>query len=193
MKSYQAHRIVFYKALFFNLAFLATTLSVAQETYKVSKATVVVAGTSTMHDWEMKAENFSCTALFDVQDQAIVNVKSLTLSLPVQSLKSGKNGMDKNAYAALKTDTHKQISFTATSSKTGGGKITTTGNLTIAGVTKATDVESACTVNGDGSITCKTTKVFKMSEYNVEPPSFMFGSVKTGDEITLTFNLTFKK
>jgi hypothetical protein len=33
----------------------------------------------------------------------------------------------------------------------------------------------------------------KMSEYNVEPPSFMFGAMKTGDEITVKFNVTLKK
>jgi hypothetical protein len=30
-----------------------------------------------------------------------------------------------------------------------------------------------------------------MTEYNVEPPTFMFGSVKTGDEINVIFDLAF--
>jgi hypothetical protein len=29
----------------------------------------------------------------------------------------------------------------------------------------------------------------KMSDFQVEAPSFMFGSVKTGDEITISFNI----
>jgi len=32
-----------------------------------------------------------------------------------------------------------------------------------------------------------------MSEFNVEPPSFMFGAMKTGDEIIVKFSLTLKK
>jgi hypothetical protein len=37
---------------------------------------------------------------------------------------------------------------------------------------------------------CKGSKKIKMTDFNVEPPSFMFGSVKTGDEITVTFDVT---
>jgi hypothetical protein len=36
----------------------------------------------------------------------------------------------------------------------------------------------------------KGSKPIKMSEYNVEPPSFMFGSVKTGNDITITIDVT---
>jgi hypothetical protein len=32
----------------------------------------------------------------------------------------------------------------------------------------------------------------KMTDYNMEPPSFAFGAMKTGDEIKITFNLKIK-
>lgn len=146
-----------------------------------------------MHDWEMKSEAFSCQSSFTIDNNKVSGVKSLSLSIPVQTLKSGKGAMDKNAYAALKAENHKQISYTISSTKLVGDKLICTGNLTIAGVTKAMEVETTCSVNTDNTIVCKTVKSFKMSEFKVEPPSFMFGSVTTGDEITLEFNLTFKK
>jgi polyisoprenoid-binding protein YceI len=180
--------------LFFLIsAFFLQVRGQAQELYKVQKASVVISGTSTLHDWEMKGENFTCNTTFKVEDNKVVEVKNLQLVVAVQSLKSGKSAMDKNAYAALKANEHKQITYTITSSKVVGSKIVCTGNLSIAGVTKPFEVESTCTVNVDNTIACKASKSFKMSEFKVEPPSFMFGSVTTGDNITLVFDLSFKK
>src|SRR6187551_1685967 len=173
--------------------YLLTYPVLGQEAYKIQKASVLLTGTSTLHDWEMKAEGFSCNSLFQLENNQVTQVKSLTLTIPVQSLKSGKNAMDKNAYSALKAEQYKQITYVIISTKVVGNKIICSGNLTIAGVTKPMEVETICSVNADNTIVCKTSKSFKMTDFNVEPPSFMFGSVTTGDEITMTFDLTFKK
>lgn len=165
----------------------------AQDAYKINKASVVINGTSTMHDWEMKSETFTCNTQFKLDGNKVVDVKGLQLTVAATSLKSGKGAMDKNAYSALKANDHKNISYVLTSSKVVGNKILSAGNLTIAGVTKPFEVESTYVINADNTISTKTAKSFKMSEFNVEPPSFMFGSVTTGDAITLTFDLTFKK
>lgn len=192
ISNFTAYKI---QTVFWPLALLCFFFSstFAQEVYKIQKASVVVSGTSTLHDWEMKADGFSCTSSFLIENEKISQVKSLTLSIPVQTLKSGKGAMDKNAYSALKADNYKQITYTITSAKVVGTKILTVGNLTIAGVTKPVEIESTCIVNADNTIVCKTSKRFKMTDFKVEPPSFMFGSVTTGDDITLAFDLTFKK
>ena len=45
------------------------------------------------------------------------------------------------------------------------------------------------TTKDGGILHCTGSKTFKMSEYQVEPPTFMFGNGKDGDEITVTFNV----
>ena len=97
--------------------------------------------------------------------------------------------MDKNAYAALKTDKNKQITFQLKSGKIDGKTIQCLGTLTIAGTTKQIDVDATYTILPDGSIQCKGSKKLAMRDYNVEPPSFMFGSVTTGNEITVSFDV----
>lgn len=179
--------------LVFFLLTISAGFATAQDAYKIQKASVVIAGTSTMHDWEMKSEAFTCSANFKIEGNKVAEVSGLQLTIPVSSLKSGKGAMDKNAYSALKADDHKNISFLLASSKIVGNKVLSSGNLTIAGVTKPIELESTYTLNADNTITTKTIESFKMTEYKVEPPSFMFGSVTTGDAITLTFELTFKK
>jgi len=97
--------------------------------------------------------------------------------------------MDKNAYAALKTDKNKEISFQLISSKINGKTIQCSGMLTIAGTTKQTEVQVTYAVLSDGRLQFKGSKQITMTDYNVEPPSFMFGSVKTGNQITVSFDV----
>src|SRR5699024_11709610 len=60
-----------------------------------------VDGTSNIHDWDLKAEKFTVKAI--IEDSAdLPAIKSLNLDLEAESLKSGKSGVDKNTYKALK-------------------------------------------------------------------------------------------
>ncbi len=152
---------------------------------------ISISGTSTMHDWTMKSDKATYDAVIETSPQGDpVQLISLSLSVPAASLKSGKGGMDKNAYSALKTDKYKQITFQLTSGKIDGKTIKCHGNLTIAGTTKQIDIETTYTISPNGSIQCKGSKKLTMTDYNVEPPSFMFGSVTTGNEITVSFDVS---
>jgi polyisoprenoid-binding protein YceI len=174
------------------LAFMLISLtSYGQGRYAQSSTSrISISGTSTMHDWTMTSEKATYDAVFETNPQGVPQqVTSLVVSVSAQSLKSGKNGMDKNAYAALKTDKHKQITFQLASGKIDGKTIRCQGSLTIAGTTKQIEVETTYTILADGSIQCKGSKKLAMKDYNVEPPSFMFGSVTTGNEITVSFDV----
>jgi polyisoprenoid-binding protein YceI len=152
---------------------------------------ISISGTSTMHDWTMKSDKATYDAVFETTLQGDpAQLSSLTVSVPAESLKSGKGGMDKNAYSALKTDKNKYINFRLASAKIEDKTIRCHGSLTIAGTTKQIDVETSYTILPDGSLQFKGSKKLAMTDYNVEPPSFMFGSVTTGNEITVSFDVT---
>ncbi len=178
------------RAWIMTIAAVFAVLSAAgQVNYKQTGA-VIIAGTSTMHDWTMTSKEATYSAGFEVSaDGTPTKLNTVSVTLPAESLKSGKGAMDNNAYKALKTDKNKEITFRLTSSKITGKSITCTGNLTIAGTTKPVDVDVTYEVK-NGNLVCKGSKKIKMTDFNVEPPSFMFGSVKTGDEITVTFDIT---
>jgi polyisoprenoid-binding protein YceI len=155
-----------------------------------STSRISISGTSTIHEWTMTTESTTCDAVFETNEQGEpLQLTSLLVSVPAQSLKSGKSGMDKNAYSALKTDKNKHITFQLKSGKIEGKTIQCLGTLTIAGTTKQIDVDATYTILPDGSIQCKGSKKLAMRDYNVEPPSFMFGSVTTGNEITISFDV----
>lgn len=97
--------------------------------------------------------------------------------------------MDKNAYSTLNTDTHKSIKFSMVSATIVNTKIQCEGDLTVSGVTKRITFEATYKVLANQSILCSGTEKIKMRDYEIEAPTFMFGTVTTGDEITLSFNV----
>jgi hypothetical protein len=50
-----------------------------------------------------------------------------------------------------------------------------------------------CVMNKDSTITCTGSDKLKMSDYQVKPPTFMMGAMRTGDAITLDFTMVYKK
>ena len=77
--------------------------------------------------------------------------------------------------------------FTATSVNMGKGTIT--GKLKVTDVTKTVSFPVTVAKSGN-SYTITGTESIKMSEYGVTPPSFMMNTVKTGDLIKITVNVT---
>jgi polyisoprenoid-binding protein YceI len=163
----------------------------AQQPYKVSGTpAITIAGTSTMHDWTMTSKQATAQAQLEVDANGqLSKVNSILVTIPAESLKSGKGAMDKNAYNALKTDKNKDLKFQLTAATVNGNNIAAQGTLTIAGSSKPIELSVTGKPEANG-IRFQGSKKIKMTEFNVEPPSFMFGSVKTGDEITITFDIT---
>lgn len=176
---------------FLAIALAGSLVATAQTNFRqTAEASVTIAGTSTMHDWTMTSKDVNCQADFVLNaDGAPTQLQRLSVTIPAESLKSHKDGMDKNAYKALKTSQHKTISFQLGNATVQGNNITASGNLTISGVTQKIELQATCLTQADKSIRCTGKKDLNMTDYQVEPPTFMFGSIKTGNAITLTFDV----
>lgn len=165
---------------------------VAQYTLNANTSNMYIDGTSSLHDWTETVEEMSGSVSLDLEGKAISKIKMLNVSVPVKSIKSGKSGMDKNTYAALNADDHPNIKFALKSYAKSDKKLTLTGNLTISGTTKLVKIQSTYEVK-ETSIEVEGKHTFKMTEFEVDPPTAMMGTIKTGDEITIRFNLVFDK
>lgn len=169
--------------------------SLGETKYHSQNLSIVLSGTSTLHDWDMKSAQGRADAVFNLgADDKLAEVTALNFTLPAESLKSEHTAMDNNAYKALKTKENKTISFVQTSASVSQINATTyqikvLGKLTIAGTTKVTDLVATAKYNpADKSFAVSGSKKFKMTEYGVKPPTVMMGTIKTGDAITVTFN-----
>lgn len=177
------------------LVFLAmASTSFAQTRYAMSTdAEIKVAGTSTLHDWEMITEKATGQAVFTLENGVLKGIQSLSVTMVAESMKSGKGQMDKNAYKALKTDKNPNIKYTLKEIKPGqGNSWTATGDLTIAGVTKTLTIPVIAKQVGtaydfSGSIATKLT------DFKIDPPTAMLGTIKTGNDVTLSFSAKFNQ
>lgn len=176
-------------------AVLSPAALFGQITYtQTQETTLTIAGTSTLHDWTMTSTAATCQADFAFQaDGSPAGLSRLVVSLPAESLKSHKDAMDKNAYKALRTDQFKTITYSMLTTNIQGPIIQTTGNLTINGTTRKIDLQATCQRFSEYTLHCTGKKELKMSDYKVEAPSFMFGTIKTGDAITLSFDVKLAK
>lgn len=175
---------------------MITTITNAQVKYSAKDdLNLLVSGTSTLHDWDMKAAKGESVALFTFNATGdIIGLTGLTVSVPAEALKSEHGGMDKNAYKALKTDKAPIISFKlATATITPNNTIKCTGKLTIAGATREAEIIANYKLNSDKSITVTGKKNISMKDFSMEPPTFMMGTIKTGNDIVLKFDLTLRK
>jgi len=182
----------------------SSTALYSQTTYSIinnKDVNMKLSGTSTLHNWNMNSKSIFGEASFlfnDANSTELKDLKSLTVTLATASLKSKEKAMDKNVFTALKAEKHKDIVFKVTSAdilpkQNNKYQVKTVGNLTIAGVTKQVNLDVYCQVNPDGTITCNGTEKLKMTDYQVKPPTFLLGAMKTGDEVTLDFTVVFKK
>jgi polyisoprenoid-binding protein YceI len=178
-----------------SLSFLIWNNAASQAPYKIdlSASKITINGTSSIHDWASDLTKFSGNGVFIIEQQKLVKADNVTISMNVKSIKSGKSIMDSKTRDALQEEDFPAITFKSTEATLiSDKKMRCKGGLTMAGITReiVTDVNieyinSDLIINGIINIT--------MSKYGIEPPVALLGTLKTGDEVAVEFNLNFKQ
>ncbi|UCS93023.1 YceI family protein [Echinicola marina] len=166
----------------------------AQGNYSLSGSQVfTVEGTSTIHDWEMVSkEGVKGNMDVTINGSEITSISSLKIILPVESLKSGKSSMDKNAYECLNQKKNPNILYELVSvDQISADKIKAKGKMTIAGQSKDVIMEVNYKLN-NGTVVFEGNQDITFSEYKLDPPTAMFNTIKTGNELKLTFKAQFQ-
>lgn len=156
-------------------------------------SSINIHGTSNVHDWDMQPSKI-------IGDLGVNNAKqinSLTIKVDVKSLKSGNGIMDGKTYDAFNYKKNPTITFQlleASQVKLSDKEeeITLTGNLSFAGQTKKITIKSNSKITKTGDYQLKGSVPLKMSDYGMKAPTAMLGTMKTGDAITIKFDVTFK-
>ncbi|GAB2764682.1 YceI family protein [Salinimicrobium soli] len=156
-----------------------------------------VEGSSTLHDWEMKAEKMEGKLTAEFQDEELQNITFLQLLIDAQNLRGEKEGMNEDAHEALQTDLYKHIQYDLQNLKdlncnTSDCTGTIEGYLTVAGNRKPVPVEIEIKIH-DNRIILSGSKDLEMSYFGIEPPKALFGLLKADNAVNVTFNLIFTK
>ena len=160
-----------------------------------------IEGTSNLHGWSCKAEKFEAAIELDAAAAAELTtaapkaLKRVEVKVPVRALKCGHGGMDDNLYKALKADATPDISyimatFDAAAGETDDFTLKTNGTLAIAGKENKLAMDVVATRLPDGTVKATGMVPIKMTDYGIKPPTAMFGTLRTGDEVKVNFTLT---
>jgi polyisoprenoid-binding protein YceI len=183
--------------MIFGLLLLSVTFLNAQEKLVVEteKSSITIEGTSTLHEWDIEVEEFNGYAEIESNSEEI-QINGGRVVCEVASFESGKGRMNKEVYKAMKSEDYPEVTFNYVRTEDfvrNNNKLSVNaiGELTIAGTTRTINT----TITGEyreGVLKLEGTEHFKMSSYGVEPPSVMFGTIKTGDKISIKYSFIFK-
>ena len=151
-----------------------------------------VRGTSSLHDWESKVEKVECDASLVLANNALSDVEHLMVKIPVKAIKSTKGKiMDNKTWEAFHYQKYPSITFTLTERRVNNSKhsIDVTGDLTMAGVTRRIEFTATYKLLQDGDIQVIGSKQLRMTDFKMQPPTAMMGTIKVRDPITIAFEL----
>lgn len=179
------------------IAFAAAATS-AQAPLKLASAKVSLTGTTNVHGYtaETKAVHLANVKLgaFDGDVWKLVTnpaaVEAFDIVIPAASLKSTKDGIDKNMHKALNVTTHQNITFSVKKLETRGpnGALRALGTLTINGVAKEIALDLVA-VRAGASVSVTGEYPLLMTDYGVKPPKAMMGMMKTDPKVVLKIEI----
>jgi polyisoprenoid-binding protein YceI len=185
-------------ALALAVALTANSTAVAQSPLAVDTARITIAGTSNVHDYTattttarvMRVQLGSAVAGAAFWDdvQKTGGLEAFDIAIPAASLKSTKDGLDKNMYKALKVKEHADITFSLTRMEGTAGALNATGTLRIAGVEREVMLLLKTVRKGD-KLTVTGALDVLMTDYGIAPPKAMMGMIKTDPKIRITFEV----
>ena len=160
-------------------------------------------GTSTLHGYKCVAKeitgSFIMKEIISDSTQTGFSNAAITgiLKIPVLSIDSGKGKMDKKMRKLLKADDHPEIIYELTSLELTASpeagedqvQLKTMGNVKVAGVEKTIALEVIGNLEPNGTIRFTGSKKLLMTDFNIKPPTMFLGTLKTGNEITVYFEI----
>ena len=163
---------------------------------KIASATVTITGTTNVHGYtaatstvrivNAKVGAYNGDLMQLVQKPALL--EAFEISIPAVSLKSTKDGIDKNMHKALKTDKFADITFRMKSLEARGTGVRALGTLTIAGVSKEVVLDLAAKRSGSNLSVVGEIPLL-MTDYGVTPPKAMMGMMKTDPKVVIKLDL----
>lgn len=161
-------------------------------------STLWIEGTSTVHGWKCSTSTFDANFELGAKGAAIVGAGALSkadVNIPVKSLDCGHRKMNDNMYEAMRANENPTIRYALVKYELVAGTATkdsalvrATGQLTISGTTKEITMDvlarrNGRDVNGAGKV------ALLMTDFGIKPPVMMRGLLKTGNQITVGFEL----
>lgn len=174
----------------------------AQSNYNIQSdknTSIKVSGKSNVHDWNLTSSTMESHGDFKFDSKNVLSTLSgFTFNVTAKSLKSGKSSLDSRTYKAMKADKFPKIFYKLTSAvitqlDKNRYAAKTNGDLTIAGELRNISMNLIIVVNPNNTLTCTGSEKIKLTDYKIQPPSYMLGAMKVYNDLDIQFSLQYKK
>jgi polyisoprenoid-binding protein YceI len=186
-------------------AFIATPLLLCMTLAGLSQTTVnliqnqsiiTINGTSSLHDWEEKVGKFDVNLNLEFKENEIAGIDKVNFICKSSSIVSDNSIMTNKTHNALLVEKYPDIIFKLVSvdnlsSKNGDFSGKLIGDVILAGVTKRITL-SFTGVHSGNKISIKGSKELNLIDFKIKPPTAMMGTLKTGEQVTVSFQLSFQ-
>lgn len=158
--------------------------------YSNENSNIKIEGTSSVHDWDCSANHTRGYLDIDSTNNK-PDIHHLELCIDVDGIKSFHPKMDQTIYKTMQKTNFPEITYSSNKNSINGNFINSEGKLKIAGVErkvclcgKIKFLENHICIDGKCSL--------KMTDFDIAPPTAMMGTITTGDQIDLKFDVAFQ-
>jgi len=169
-----------------------------------SQSQLKLTGNSTLHPYAFQSENVdgqltvNANEFFHHPLKAVADNSGGKVVIPVGDLDSGEHGLNKNMQKTMKAGKFPEIVFvldsltrvTTTKQPEEWTKFQAYGHLTISGQTQHVQLPIEGKQIADEILQFKGEKTLLMTDFGVNPPTLMFGAIKTDNQIKVSFDIT---
>jgi polyisoprenoid-binding protein YceI len=157
---------------------------------------VWVSGTSTVRSWRCESTQVSGSSDAATTDLAQIGSTRGEITIPVSTLDCRNGTMNGHMRNALKAAQNPNLRFRATQVRvTPGsaaeGTVAMTGQLTIAGQTREVTINGTA-VRENGALRVRGTEDLTMTDYGVQPPRLMAGTMRVNAPVTIGFDVVLR-
>jgi len=158
------------------------------------KSSMTVSGSSNVRDWAMDVTQINGSVLLGDEQAKLPSIDEIQVEVAVENMVSDKDRLQRHAHDALKKEDYPTISFASSdvqvsSAQADSFSVVANGKLTIKGNTQTVELTAKGVQQSDGTLHVKGEHGLKLSTFDVERPSLMFGAIKVDDPIQIGFDV----
>jgi polyisoprenoid-binding protein YceI len=159
-----------------------------------AESTMTVYGSSNVRDWTMDVKQMDGSVVLADEQTSLPAIEEIQVEVAVNNMVSDKDRLQRHAHDALKKEDYPTIRFASSDVQVAKAQadsfsVVAKGDLTIKGNTHAVELTAKGAQQSDGTLHVRGEHGLKLSTFDVERPSLMFGAIKVDDPIRIGFDV----
>lgn len=171
-------------------------------TFEPTMSEMSVEGGSTLHDWSCPIERLSGSLDIDTgqteQGAPVAGLSGTQVAVPVDAIQCDNDTMNEKLRKALQMNAYPEVYFSLKDAQVSplpdsGAtwfQVDATGELILAGERRQIDLPVQGRTLDNGNLRLTGSHTIRLSDYDIDRPSAMLGTITVSKEVTVNFDVT---